>query len=404
MCDLSKKPFNPPEQGRSGRRRLHELDRAYHCAILGTCLSLRELHKVLRQSAITLPPGASDYDAHRVLVETSGRCGHATKRLQRFLDRKYQRSIASLGRCQDPRALEQAWQEAVIKGDIAGTFWALVTHPESSEPLLQRVYGEVHMLSHLAGAAQRADLKRLAALETEVGELRSVAAGNTVKHQQQLAERDRLISHLERRMLEQKRFAGTQRCQYTDAPHRELKEMRRDHDRSQRQLKRCRRRLDHVRRLARQLQQRLDTTELALQESQGEHQATEGILATLLERTRPGSRADDTDLGGRQVVYVGGRASLSPHYRALVKRLHGEFEHHDGGIEESRANLHCLLGKADMVFCPIDCVSHDACLRVKRFCKQHAKPFIPLRSAGLSAFARELNRIDPGKPTPPAPN
>lgn len=400
MCDLSKKPFHPPQPVRSGRRPLRELDRSYHCAILGTCLSLQELYKVLRQSGITLPPGASDYDAHRTLVGASGRGGHAAKRLQRFLDRKYQRSTTNLGRCQSPQALEQAWREAVKKGDIAGTFWALVTHPESSEPLLQRVYGEVHMLSHLAGAAQRADLKRLAELETEVEDLRLAAIGNSLKHQQQLGERDRLIAHLEQHMLEQKR---SNRGRDENSVHQELQALRRDHGRTQRQLERCRRRLDHVRRLARQLRQRLDSTELALQESRDEHQATEGMLATLLE-SQGQDRPNAADLGGRQVVYVGGRTSLSPHYRALVKQLHGEFEHHDGGVEESRANLHCLLSKADMVFCPIDCISHDACLRVKRFCKQHAKPFIPLRSAGLSAFARELNRIDPGKPTSSAPN
>ncbi|MCW8908824.1 MAG: DUF2325 domain-containing protein [Sedimenticola sp.] len=394
MCDLSKKPFHPPERVRNGRRRLHQLDRAYHCTILGTCLNLQELYKVLRQSGITLPPGVSDYDAHRSLVGASGRGGHAAKRLQRFLDRKYQRSITGLGRCHDSQALEQAWQEAVKQGDIAGTFWALVTHPQSSDALLQKVYGEVHMLCHLAGASQRADLKRLAALESEVDALHSIAAGNSLKHQRQLLERDRLIAQLEQRMAEQKRVTRNQRYPDGDAIHQELQEMRRGHDRTQRQLERCRRRLDHVRRLARQLQQRLDSTELLLQESRGEHQAMEEMLADLLEHNGQDRRPDAADLRGRQGVYVGGRASLSPHFRALVKQLHGEFEHHDGGVEESRANLHCLLGKADMVFCPIDCVSHDACLKVKRFCKQHAKPFIPLRSSGLSAFARELTRID----------
>ena len=45
---------------------------------------------------------------------------------------------------------------------------------------------------------------------------------------------------------------------------------------------------------------------------------------------------------------------------------------------------------SDMVFCPVDCVSHDACRRVKRHCQQQAKQFIPLCSSGLSAFATGL--------------
>jgi hypothetical protein len=44
------------------------------------------------------------------------------------------------------------------------------------------------------------------------------------------------------------------------------------------------------------------------------------------------------------------------------------------------------------VFYPVDCVSHDACLRVKRHCRQQEKRFMPLRSSGLSAFAAGLRQ------------
>jgi hypothetical protein len=47
--------------------------------------------------------------------------------------------------------------------------------------------------------------------------------------------------------------------------------------------------------------------------------------------------------------------------------------------------------RADIVVCPVDCVSHDACLRVKSMCKQRGKPFLPLRNAGASSFHRALN-------------
>ena len=45
------------------------------------------------------------------------------------------------------------------------------------------------------------------------------------------------------------------------------------------------------------------------------------------------------------------------------------------------------------MLCPVDCVSHGACLRAKRFCKRAAKPFVPLRSAGLSSFVGGLRLI-----------
>ena len=45
-----------------------------------------------------------------------------------------------------------------------------------------------------------------------------------------------------------------------------------------------------------------------------------------------------------------------------------------------------------MSLCPVDCVSHGACLFARKFCKRTAKPFVPLRSAGLSSFVTGIHR------------
>jgi len=49
------------------------------------------------------------------------------------------------------------------------------------------------------------------------------------------------------------------------------------------------------------------------------------------------------------------------------------------------------------VLCPVDCVSHGACLRAKTFCKRTAKTFVPLRSASLSSLAAGLHRAVGGE-------
>jgi hypothetical protein len=45
------------------------------------------------------------------------------------------------------------------------------------------------------------------------------------------------------------------------------------------------------------------------------------------------------------------------------------------------------------VFCPVDCISHDACQRVKRCCKRNNTPFVPLRSSGVSGLIRGLTQL-----------
>lgn len=97
------------------------------------------------------------------------------------------------------------------------------------------------------------------------------------------------------------------------------------------------------------------------------------------------------DLCGRTVLYVGGLHKMVPRYRQLVENFGGRFIHHDGSKEASRTLLPGMLAAA--VFCPIDCVSHDACNRVKKMCKRFQKPFVLMRSASLSSLARGLKNI-----------
>ena len=105
------------------------------------------------------------------------------------------------------------------------------------------------------------------------------------------------------------------------------------------------------------------------------------------------SNEHSINLHGKKILYLGGRSSLTQHMRSLVSNFNGKFSHHDGGVEESRANLQCALASADMVFCPVDCISHDACLRAKQHCQQADKKFIPLRSSGISAFSVGLQQV-----------
>lgn len=120
-----------------------------------------------------------------------------------------------------------------------------------------------------------------------------------------------------------------------------------------------------------------------------------------------GPTLDPTDRGeslrGKRILCVGGRNSLVQNYRALVERRGGELLHHDGGREESLDAVTRAFGTVDAVLCPVDCVSHAACLLVKRACNHMAKPFLPLRNSGLSSFVkglRSLNAADVPEPTP----
>jgi Uncharacterized protein conserved in bacteria (DUF2325) len=73
--------------------------------------------------------------------------------------------------------------------------------------------------------------------------------------------------------------------------------------------------------------------------------------------------------------------------------LGGSLLHHDGGVEHNHDLLPGLTSRADLVLFPVDCVSHEAVLMIKRLCRQADKRFIPLRSAGTTSFLAALRRL-----------
>lgn len=103
--------------------------------------------------------------------------------------------------------------------------------------------------------------------------------------------------------------------------------------------------------------------------------------------------ASKPTLEGRSFLYVGGRDCQVAHLRQVVTSFGAELIHHDGGLREAVSRIDNVLPSVDCVFCPIDCISHDACLRVKTGCKKWGKAFVPLRNGSKSSFARALQEM-----------
>jgi hypothetical protein len=104
-------------------------------------------------------------------------------------------------------------------------------------------------------------------------------------------------------------------------------------------------------------------------------------------------RCGGSDLAGRTVLCVGGRAALYPEYRRTVEDAGGHFLIHDGGMEDNLTRLPALLARADVVVCPADCLSHNAYYAVKRYCKRFGKPCALLDRSGLSTFRKGVEAV-----------
>ena len=418
-----------PEAAPTTRRRLlWEVWDGYHCSICGTCLSFAELGKVAAKAGLRFEAGESEHGIHGHFVQLAAKPGRVAKLIQKLLDRKYRNAVERFRRAKSEAQVADLWSRALTEGDVPGPYWALLTHPRTTTALMIRAFGEVHMLSHLAGATNRADIRRLRALEGERRELAEQLAAARCRSSEREAEHRRLTEAHETEMR-----SLTDRLQAAHAAEIRLEQLeecvrsyedgdavRELHARNielASELEEARRELGSESQRRSTLEHKLSALDAAHRETSStvqalsaECDALESMLQSGIDDVRDGAGESGAtvDLCGRWVAYVGGRAGIVSHFRALVERLNGHFIHHDGGIEDHEGQLGRILGQADVVLCPVDCVSHRACLRAKRFCKRTAKPFVPLRSAGLSSFVTGLHRVtefggaleEPGAPPP----
>jgi hypothetical protein len=381
------------------RTQISDLHSSLHCSIIGTCLSSAELRRLLIRLEVQGAEIADDHDLHVLGVLLAGRSKAGAKHLQKALDRRHQPAINQFAKAKDAAGVAALWEEALGRGDIPGAYWALLTHPAATDSMVKEVFGKVHMLSHLMGAANRADIRRLRQLEEENTELAAKLERQQLQLRDGFTSRDESIRRLND-MLARAAGQGAIVAPSETEDSRAVKEALAELDQ----------RLAHETSRRERLEQRLATASAALNEAErararaeGELAALHQELASLESRLGPapvhGAAADGLDLRGLTVLYVGGRANQAPQLKGLVESTKGHFLYHDGGIEHSAALLPGLVSRADIAMFPVDCVSHDAAAGVKRVCRQMGKRYIPLRTSSLACLLSGLSALQTAQVT-----
>jgi hypothetical protein len=397
-------PCPTPASAATRRRRLWELEPHVHCPVLGVCLPIallrRLVDKVLGGQAL-----ADDYELHCGAIAACRRRGPIAEALQRELDRRFMPALRQAARAKSTEALRAWWHEASHGPDLAGAMWATLSHARCDDPLQQQVLGEVHMLQHQVGMARRTDLQRFEALVEENGVLtRELAAvqqrctrqidalrqrgeqqqGEIVQLRAQLIGRDTALAALrdELRALE----AATPGLKSRFELARE-----------------CERLLERQHALQRALLQAEQTAErerLRAEHLAAASAASQGVARDAdAEAPSPAPAPAPPALTECTVLCVGGRPASVPVYRRLVEGTGGRFLHHDGGNENPTTQLDATLAAADLVICQTGCISHDAYWRVKDHCKRTGKRCVFVDTPSGAGLRRALATLG----APPRP-
>lgn len=423
MCQLTanalnQQPLSPlpipglskPVKKHSSRLKFWELNSRYHCAALGTCLTLKELRQIGKKADIDGIGTWTDYEMHVSFIHAlSDKC-YVSTLVNKLLDKKYKLNILQFSKTKTENERIELWNEAVISGNVAGAFWALLTHPDTVENTLFQVYGKVHMLSHLSGATARIDMKEFYNLEKYNESLEALLKENETKAKKKLDKKEleinRLKAELESARADNKRLQSAQQELETlkhfplvEGLQQQLSQLTIDFDNAVTRSVRSKTSEEKWKQRATREQEQKQTLEQQLYGLAEEKISVENTLAQLLNKQQDND--DDCascpnsnpDLCGRCVLYIGGRSGQYSHFRQLVEQQNGQFIHHDGGREDGHQKLASIVSKADVVLCPLDCVSHNAMNAVKRHCQNNTKQLVFIPHASLSAFSKGLNEV-----------
>ncbi len=386
------------------RKQLYQLD-GYYCPVIGTCMTLGEIKKVLRQSKYNIK-GLTDHDLHILAVSKAQDKRSVTgKRLQKVMDKKYQHLINKAKKFKEIQQLQDFWSESFYQGDIAGAFWVIITHPLCDVNLLKMVYGEVHMLSHISGASQRYDIKTLDKLKNLVKE-KECAANDALldvqkwknkyqRMQQKLVEYAQELRQNKEKIEQLENKLNQSNAQQLQIQREHVQQLEKKQQQSEVYIHKLTQQVEKKQEKNQQLQ--VYCAELL---GQVKNIQKENQLLQQLSSMHPITDCQDCPLDtpqqnlcGKCVLYVGGRTNLKSHYKQVVEQYNGTFLHHDGGIEDNQHHLPNLLSSADIIVCPHDCISHNAYWKVKKYSKQLQKTCIITDNAGLSSLQEALTDI-----------
>ena len=372
MCERDTLKARAEAPAGSRRRRLWELPTNCHCPIIGVCLPLALLRKLVNKLAAT-PVHGDDYDVHVWAVHESAARNPLSELLQRTLDERFAVVLRQFRAARDDAAVIALWRQAMERGDVAGAFWAALTHPRCDLLLIEVIVRDMHMIQHQAGASARVDLHRHAELQKQNGLLAAELELGRDKAARALDARARDLAQQADLVL-QLRAELAQRDARIDHLQRELAHLAAAlPDLGER----------------RALQARVATLE-ARERALAEKMA---LLRQRMARDRPAPAMPATapalalpegadaampvrpllDLTDKTVLCVGGRSGNVPNYRAVLEKEGARFVHHDGGLEQASELLETGLAAADLVICQTGCISHQAYWRVKDFCKRTGK-------------------------------
>lgn len=389
---------------RMQERKIWEFKNQTICSILGLAFDDRELGAVCKR--LKLDCGSTAYEMHGGLVQAAASQNKISKQLDKILKSRFERYEKDVRRLQQEEIYKYIGNGGTVENGtkvldtpLSAIIWFAVRNPRGDiDEIEAMVFSMTHMYEHrasrfydtfrraLPGGVPENALKELndhlkanEKLQTKCNRLERKREQMKSEIESVKDDRSRISTALdEEKRLNQKLTRDLEELGFGDAL-----------DRTETLKKEIDFLTEEVKTLTRELSKR------DLEASVASCELTEVAGTDCVMEPDIEDCVKSVDLNGMKVTYIGGVESLMPHYKETIESFGGTFCYHCGHCIQGKKEIEMLVDKTDMVFCPVDINSHNACRYVKKACKLRGKPCRFLRSSSLSMLIRELESRSP---------
>ena len=362
------------------RRRLWQLPAQAHELLLGLGLAPDVLRREAARRLGHVHQGrcvlqGRDVDVLYAVVHDMATRNPLSEAFQKLLDARHALPLRRFAKLRDRPALAAAWAEALADDTVPAALWALLTHPLGQELEADvlydaRAWAFAHVRRGVARVHERQERdSREQSLRQQVESLQARLLDEQRHHARAIAEATEQIARLRGDLARaQAKASGLQPPETSPVSPRNSVPM-----------------------VPATGAQRPGRTSPPPVSSIGDVAGPPAAPAP-----RPNGRS--IEVHGRRVLCVGGIQHAVSRYRGRIEQLGGEFDHHDGGIEDNVHALDGRLARAEVVICQAACINHEAYQRVKRHCDRTGKPCLYLERPSLSRLERALVRTSIEQP------
>lgn len=377
----------------------------FKCPVIGTCLGLDEQKKILRKAGYSIK-NLSTYEIHGTLVNSLSGENRLSIRIDACLNRKFKKEISEFAFIDRPLFLD-TWKRHFKEGEFAAVLWVAATRCDLIEGDVCFIFGDVHMQMHMNAANNMKLRQQLSRTQEEnekilirlnkSAELRRILKKENDKIKKELSELHGRYGNIEREKLNiEDELSKIKKSTIVFDLEKENMEL-------QSEIRKLKKEVSDQQQLQQQADIFKDQNMQLCNELENRRKSTEQLkneFKKTLDRITSLTRCDETcpsfDLCKKRILIVGGVERMKSAYRKLIEGNGGIFEYHDGHMKGGKKLLENQLKRADVVLCPININSHNACSTVKKYSKKHRTHVQMLPGSGLSAISQALFEIERG--------